>query len=98
MGTAPPAANVILTVLPDCTALVLTKPNGAETDGPPDGWLTRLSWKAALIPLGKLTPSENVTFRLVTIERWAPPPLTATAVTVGGGTAIARMLSTPSWA
>src|SRR5436309_1733775 len=84
MGTAPPPAKVSVTVVPDCTALVLTIPNGALADGPPDGWLTRLSWKAALMPLGKVTASLNVTFNDVTIDRWAEPSLICKETTVGG--------------
>src|SRR3954463_2049138 len=44
----------------------------------------RLSWKAAAMPLGNVTASLKVTLIDVTIDRWTPPPLTATDTTVGG--------------
>src|SRR4051794_4288202 len=67
----------MVTVLPDCTALRLTAPVGPP--GP-----VRSNSNAAPMPLGNVTASEKVTLIEVTIDRWAPPPLTDTDVTVGG--------------
>src|SRR5262249_30887564 len=80
MPTGPPATNVIVTVLPACTALRLTRPVGAP--GP-----VRASWKASAGLAGKVTASEKVTTMFVTIDRWVAPLLTFTEVTVVGAAA-----------
>src|SRR5262249_30493878 len=89
--TAPPGANVIVTTLPAWLATRLTAPVGVP--GP-----TRLSVNAAVPPV-IVTASEKVTSILVTIDRWAAPPLTLIDVTVGGGVATpgaVRVTSLPS--
>src|SRR3954451_2228965 len=77
MPTGPPGRKVIVTVLPVWMALRLID----ETGGP----TRRVSWNALLIPFGKVTGCENVTVKLVTMDRCAEPSLTCTDETVDGG-------------
>src|SRR3954467_1970143 len=93
MSEPPDGANVgfvkvIVTVLPDCTALTGTAPVGPL--GP-----VRVTWNAAARPEGNVTGSEKLTATAVSIDRWAAPPLINKLVTVG--TMMWRSATTGRW-